>query len=127
MKKAVLFALALAVSLAVFCQTPLQSFQINVTAPQGLSQADIGRYISKINFENYRLRAKRTKLTFDNGFDIILLSASEVQAMGLINNASAYQAGYIPKFELPVFHMTPDGKVSAAYKIINSKYSTKNH
>jgi hypothetical protein len=127
MKNFILTTVAVLMSLAIFSQTPSGSFECHISAPQSLPVSEIINYISKINFENYRLKSRRTTLSFDNGFEIVLLSASEAQARGLLSNASTYQGDYIAKFKLPVFHMTSDGKVSAAYPVINSKYTTKNH
>jgi hypothetical protein len=125
MKKLILFAVALSFSAMAFCQTPAGSFQCNMKNSRGMSQADINTFISRIDFENYRLLDLRTTLSFDNGFDIIMLSAREAKAQGLIRDIAAYQASFSPTFRLPVFHITADGKVSASYPVINSKYSTE--
>jgi hypothetical protein len=127
MKKPILTVLAFFISLLIFGQTPLNSFQCNIKIGQSLTPDEICNFISKINFENYRLQNRRITLSFDNGFDIVLLSAAEAQAQGLINNASGYPAEFISKYKMPIFHMTPDGRVSAAYPVINSKYSTEKH
>jgi hypothetical protein len=110
----------------VFCQTltPAGSFQCRIKTPGDLSVSQISTYISKISFENYRLRDKQVVLKFDNGFDIVLLSANRIQTMGLIDNAATYQTDFTPAFILPVFHMISDGRVSAAYPVVNSKYSS---
>ncbi len=128
MKKLMLTAIAVFVSVMVFCQTltPAGSFRCRTMTSGDLSEAQISTYISKISFENYRLQDKQVTLKFDNGFDIVLLSANQVQSQGLISNAASYPAAFTPKFKLPVFHMTPDGKVSAAYPVVNSKYSSNN-
>ncbi len=122
MKKLIL-ACILFLSMTVFGQTPQGSFHCMMKPGQAMSETDINNNISKANFENYRLLDHRVTLTFDNGFDIVLLSANEAQTLGLINNVSSYQATFLPKFQLPVFHMTADGKIGAAYHA-NSKYST---
>jgi hypothetical protein len=127
MKKLLLAAFIFCISSAAYSQalTLPGSFVSHVTTAQSMSQADINTNISKISFENYRLKDQKVTLTFDNGFAIVLLSATEAQALGLISNAASYPAAFDPKFKLPVFHMTPDGKVSAAYPV-NSKYSSNN-
>lgn len=128
MKKLMLTAIAVFVSVMVFCQTltPAGSFQCTINKTGDLSELQISSFIPKLSFENYRLQTKRVTLTFDNGFDIVLYSANEIQALGLIYNAAAYPEAFDPKFKLPVFHMIPDGRVSAAYPIVNSKYSSNN-
>ena len=128
MKKLMLTAMAVFVSVMVFCQTltPAGSFRCMIKTPGELSEAQVSTYISKLSFENYRLQDKQVTLTFDNGFEIVLLSANEAQTLGLISNASAYQTAFLPKFKLPVFHMVSDGRVSAAYPVVNSKYSSNN-
>ena len=126
MKKLILFAAALCISVLAYCQTtPAGSFEFHVKGSPNISQADIRTNITKLSFENYRLRDHRTILSFDNGFEIILFSANELKEKGIISDASRYQAEFIQGFVMPVFHMTPDGKVSAAYPVINSKYSSE--
>jgi hypothetical protein len=125
MKKVLLAVAALMISAMIFAKTPPGSFKYTERSAQTLSQAAVSTYISKLDLENYRLRDRSTTLTFDNGFDIILLPAVEAQAKGFITNATAYQQAFDKGFKLPVFHMTPDGRVSAAYSPGNSKYSTE--
>ena len=125
MKKLLPLIIIVLFSVMSFGQTPLHSFQCHIKSAQALSEDQIAQYITKGNYENYRLQNRRTVLTFDNGFEIVMLSANEAQAAGLITNAAAYQTEFRPKFKMPVFHMTPDGRVSAAYPVINSKYSTE--
>lgn len=128
MKKLTLTVIAVFVSVLVFCQTltPAGSFRCQIKTPGDLTPSQISTYISKLSFENYRLQDKQVVLKFDNGFDIVLLSANQIQTMGLISNAATYQTDFTPTFKLPVFHMISDGRVSAAYPVVNSKYSSNN-
>lgn len=125
MKKLLPLIVIVLISAMSYGQTPLNSFECIIKSAQPLTPAQISDFITKGNYENYRLQNHRTKLTFDNGFEIIMHSAAEAQAAGLISNATSYQAEFLPKYKMPVFHMTPDGRVSAAYPVINSKYSTE--
>ena len=127
MKKLISTAIFIFISVMSYCQTPLSSFECHIKTGQSLSQTEISNFISKGNYENYRLQNRRTTLSFDNGFEIVLLSATEAQAVGLVSNAASYQTDFIAKFKMPVFHMTPDGRVSAAYSASGSKYSTEKH
>jgi hypothetical protein len=89
---------------------------------QGLTQSQIETNISKGNFEQYRLMDKRTTLSFDNGFEVILLSANEAAHLGLIANTAGYQTAYPVSYKLPVFHMDPQqGWTYAAYAPKNTK------
>jgi hypothetical protein len=125
MKKPLFALAALFISLSVFCQTPVSSFHCVVKKQQPISQTVISNEISKIDLENYRLLHKSTTLSFDNGFDIILVPAADALSNGTIKATRDYPENFGAKFKLPVFHLNPDGKVSAAYPVINSKYSTQ--
>ena len=87
---------------------------------QGFSKNEIIAFICKSHFENFRLLDKRVTLTFDNGFDIILLSAKELQQSGLLTDISAYLPAFPPDFKLPAFHINQSGQIAAAYPV-NSK------
>jgi len=116
MKKFLPIILVSLISGFAFSQTALHSFESHLQPTvQGLTQSQIELYISKGNFEPYRLQDKRTTLTFDNGFEIILLSANEAERIGLISNASSYQVDFPKTYKIPVFHMSPQGFVVAAY------------
>jgi hypothetical protein len=124
--KKILFAIsAIFISLAAMCQTPAGSFQCQMGSSHDLSEAQVSGFISKINFENYRLQNDPNTLTFDNGFKVILLSATEAQRLGLISNAATYPPSFPKEFKMPVFHMTPSGVVGAGYSVYNKKFSAK--
>lgn len=125
MKKIVLLWFLFFTCTVVFGITPLNSFDCIVNTPQTLSKAQISQYVAKLDLENFRLRSKPVALKFDNGFEILLYPATQLQAMGLVNNATDYKEKFDPKFVLPVFHITPDGNVSMAYPVVNSKYSSE--
>jgi hypothetical protein len=125
MRKTLLSLLAIFIAASVSALTPAGSFECHIRGAAEIPAQDIGRYISQLDLENYRLLNTRTTLKFDNGFEIVLLSAAEAQSHGLISSTASYSASFIPKFILPVFHMTADGKVSAAYPV-HSKYTSHN-
>jgi hypothetical protein len=122
MKKQLLLVLGLFVACVTFAQTDARSFEYSVRTPQHLSRAEITAFIAKSNFENYRLLNNRTTLTFDNGFDIVLLSANEMQAAGLISNTNAYSENFPKTFRLPVFHLADNGFITAGYNAYDKKY-----
>ncbi len=119
------FLVFFSVSQGVSCQTPAGSFQCHIQSAQTLSVGEISTFLTKANFENYRLRNDKTTLVFDNGFQIILMSATEAQQQGLIANASNYQASFPKEFKMPVFHMSDNGKIVAGYDAIGKKHPTK--
>jgi hypothetical protein len=126
MKRTLLVAVAIFISAMIFAQAPLtpaHSFETHITGAPGMTEAQIESNISKISFENYRLKNKRTTLTFDNGFEIVMFSAAEAQSLGIPASAT-YPEDFIAKYKMPVFHMTPDGKVGAAYSAATSKYTS---
>jgi hypothetical protein len=92
-----------------------------------LTRSEIVSIICNSQFENFRLLNQRVTLNFDNGFDIILLSAQELQQLGLINDLSSYQQAFPPKYKLPVFHVNGKGQIAAAYPVnTDVKYSRGN-
>jgi hypothetical protein len=125
MTKRFLFILVLLIPIAVFCQNgTIKGFEYHPrTNVTGFTQTQIDTFISKCNLEIYRLRDGRTTLEFDNGFDIVLLSANELAHLGLIPDGSSYPAAYPAHYQIPVFHLTPQGWVMAAYSSVNgAKY-----
>jgi len=113
MKKRLTFIIGLIFSLSAFSQsTPLKSFECNLKPDyQEFTQNQIETYISKVDFEKYRLLDKRTTLLFDNGFQITLLSANEAAASGLLTNPASYPKRFTTNYGLPTFHLTPDGLI----------------
>ena len=121
MKRPLLIFFILLISKLSFCQTPIQSFESHLSPNlQGFTKSQIDSFISKAPFENYRLRNRRDTLTFDNGFKIVLMSANEMAQLGLINNTSSYQEAFPANYKLPVFHLTPQGWVMAAYTPVDA-------
>jgi hypothetical protein len=106
MTKRFLFILVLLIPIAVFCQNgTIKGFEYHPrTNVTGFTQTQIDTFISKCNLEIYRLRDGRTTLEFDNGFDIVLLSANELAHLGLIPDGSSYPAAYPAHYQKPVFH-----------------------
>ena len=126
--KRLLLGASLILSLAVMGQkTPAQSFECYMRTEKSLTKAAIADGITRGNYEGYRLKSEKTTLVFDNGFEIVLLSADEAAGKHLIPGSAGYPDAFPAGFKMPVFHMTPDGRVSAQYPISNSKYSTQNH
>lgn len=116
MKKHVLTILVLLLSASVFCQTLAKSFECHLSASlQSFTAAQIDTFITKSNLEGFRLLDQRVTLKFDNGFDIVLLSASELQQSGLISNANSYQTAFPANFKLPGFHLNQSGQIAAEY------------
>jgi hypothetical protein len=126
MKRLIPFILFLLVTNAILCQsTNVQSFECRIKSGyQGFTQSEIITFISQSHFENFRLLDKRVTLSFDNGFDIILLSAKELEQSGLLRDVTAYQSDFPPNYILPVFHLNDRGQIAAGYPANkNVKYS----
>lgn len=128
MKKHLTLVFILLLSKFSWSQTSAQSFDCQLKAGyQGISKTEIIAKIAKANLESYRLQDKRITLSFDNGFDIVLLSANELEQKGLIHNASTYQSAYSPSFKMPHFHLNDAGIICAEHPITNAKYSKGNN
>ncbi|MBS1623851.1 MAG: hypothetical protein JST83_07520 [Bacteroidetes bacterium] len=126
--KRLLLGAAIMLSLTVVGQkTPAQSFECIIGSEKTLTRAAISQGITRGNYEGYRLKSQRNTLVFDNGFEVVLLSAEEAVGKGLLTSAAGYPDAFPAEFKMPVFHMTPDGRTTAAYAVANSKYSTQNH
>ena len=126
MKKYLFIILALFLSASIFCQTPTKSFEYHVHgAIQAFTQNQIDTFISRSNLEGFRLLDQRVTLTFDNGFDIILFSAKELQHLGVISNTVSYQAAFPIDFKLPEFHLNQSGQIAAEYPT-NKKFKHSN-
>jgi len=126
MKKTLLSILILFISQITWSQqTNPKSFECQLNQGyQGFTQSEIVSFISQSQFENFRLLDKRVTLNFDNGFDIILLSAKELQQAGLLKDITSYQTSFPPKYQLPVFHLNQKGQIAAGYPVNkNAKYS----
>lgn len=104
------------ISKLVLGQNAVLSFKCH-TLPslQGFTEKQIDTLVSRVNLEKYRLKDKRATLVFDNGFEIILLSANEIVPLGIIKDASAYPTVYPSGFRLPSFHLTPYGRIEMEY------------
>lgn len=76
------------------------------------SVSDVAPYeeaLSKSDLDKYRYFDKRNTLHFENGLDVELLSANELDAQGI-----SYKHDHVrtaePAFDTkPVFRLTPDG------------------
>ena len=123
MKKVLLISLVVSSSFWSFAQTPPGSFTCKMQTRQELSSELINATLIKQDLEPYRLFDKRTTLKFDNGFEVELLSAQEIEALHMIANAAVYHEVFPPGFRMPVFHMAGNGFVTAAYTIFDKKYS----
>ena len=119
-----ILCLTLLCSAVAMCQPSAHKHQCvgNISA-SGFSQNQLDSFISKANFEALRLKNTRDTLTFDNGFYVILLSASELHSRGMISNPSTYIIALPVNYKKPIYHINRAGQISAAHEIVNSKYS----
>lgn len=84
--------------------------------------------IANADMEGYRYQNKRCTITFDNGVQIELLSATEMMQAGHTVNISDYKISDSPQWIQPTFHLNVDGTLSAIYTKANLKQSTQtNH
>jgi len=117
-----IMVLALMLSLNTFAQTPVRRFETHVKSScHGLTQSQIDTIISRVSFENFRMQNQRDTLVFDNGFTVVLPSATELQQAGLITTAASYQIVRPPLYKAPIFHINQAGQISAAYEVVNTK------
>lgn len=68
--------------------------------------------VEAADMEQYRLRDKRVRLTFENGFEIELYSAKELFVNGVQLNIGSYAIDHGPG-QLPVFNILPGGHLTA--------------
>ena len=123
MKKVLLTALIASASLFSFALTPAGSFVCTISSPQELTATQINTNLLKLDLESYRLYDRRTTLKFDNGFDVVMLSAVEAEEQHLIPNSGLYPEVFLPDFRMPVFHMAATGFVTAGYTAFDKKFS----
>jgi len=84
---------------------------INNTAPE--KEAFYKKSIEAADMEQYRLREKRVRLTFENGFEIELLSAKEIFLNNQSININNYETALAPGTEQPVFSVLDSGHLAA--------------
>lgn len=105
----------------------ISAFQINVHAgtPVGTftvinrgSVTDAQPYetaVAAADLESFRYRNTRCIITFDNGLQVELLSAAEMQQLGHNIVVGDYKVADEPNWIQPVFHLNQDGTLSAMY------------
>ena len=69
--------------------------------------------IEAADMEQYRMRNTRSRLTFDNGFEIELLSAKELFLKNQQININGYEAALPKGAEFPVFTVLSSGHLTA--------------
>jgi hypothetical protein len=80
------------------------------------------------DMEQFRYQNKRCTITFDNGVQIELLSATEMQQAGHNITLGDYKYSDPQNWTAPIFHLNADGTLSAMYTKANLKQSTQvNH
>lgn len=102
-------------SVTVKSQIPDNSFRI--IANSVLDQETFYRQsIASANLESYRLRDKRVKLTFKEGFEVELFSAIEMKQAGNTQyDPIQYPEDFPIDFILPIFAIHPNGMLSAEF------------
>lgn len=69
--------------------------------------------ISDCNLDSWRLQDKRTVLKFDTGFEIELLSATELKNKGFNVDVASFKKEFPSEYEMPLFKIFPNGTVGA--------------
>lgn len=106
------FALCLSLALSAQTKTIPNSFII-------LNNSDVEKAafytksIEAANMEQYRLRDKRVRLVFENGFETELYSAKELFVNGHSLNINNYPLSH-GQGALPVFTVLPNGHLAAS-------------
>lgn len=99
--------------------TPKNTFA--VTAKQNSPEAELAsKCIEKSDFNNYRLKDTRRKLTFDNGVEVELFSATELKNLGYKIDPSFYAEHVDKNYVEPIYSITANGDL-----IQNHQPSTK--
>lgn len=106
--------------------TPVGTFSVisrgNVTDIQPYETA-----IANADMEAFRYRNTRCVITFDNGLQVELLSAVEMQQLGHNIVVGDYKTADAPNWIAPVFHLNEDGTLSAMYTKPDLKQRTTNN
>jgi hypothetical protein len=109
-------------SLSMVQEEPDQTFIIKDQA----SIPDINQYIhalSKANLESYRLLDERSHLVFEPRKVVVdLLSARELVAKGKKIDLALYPSAFPKKFKMPMFSVSPEGRLLARYDNKGSKF-----
>ena len=120
-----------AITLFIICGFILQSLEMkaqtatveNSIKIQNNKFSDKEEYytaaIYESNLESYRLRDKDVTLTFSEGFECVLFSATALANKGIKIDVNSYQTEFDSKFILPTFSITEDRKLIATYKKIS--------
>lgn len=88
--------------------TPKNTFSVLVKA--NTTDADLAsKCIEKSDFNNYRLRNTRRKLTFESGVVIELLSAVEVKSLGYNIDPTFYVENVNKNYVEPIYSITTNG------------------
>lgn len=112
--------------LNVFAGTPAGTFTITNHG----TVSDIQPYetaIANADLESYRYRNQRCVITFDNGLQVELLSAVEMQQAGHAIVVADYKTADNPNWIQPIFHLNADGTLSAMYTKPNLKQNSTTH
>jgi hypothetical protein len=114
----VLFSIGISTSLVA--QAPKSSYSVVKTN----NVKDVSDYItalSKADMEGYRLKNKRTKLIFDTGVEIEMLSAVESKSKGNTTNPDNYREENQVNYQMPTFRLHPSGIIMALYNSDSTK------
>ena len=101
-------------------KTPAGSFII-LNNPNTEKQEFISQSISNSNLEPYRLQDKNVILTFENGFQVELISVTGLQNKGIQVDPASYKTGFEKLYTLPSFKMTDDGNIISKHKTLPKK------
>ncbi len=125
MKKKYLFSLLVLVCFfsrnaeAQLLGTPKNTFSVLTKA--NTTDADLAsKCIEKSDFNNYRLRNTRRKLTFESGVIVELLSAVELKSLGYNIDPDFFAENMDNKYVEPIYSITANGDL-----IQNHQPSTK--
>lgn len=80
--------------------------------------------VANADLESFRYRNTRCVITFDNGLQVELLSAFEMQQLGHNIAVGDYKIADDANWIAPVFHLNEDGTLSAMYTKPNLKQRT---
>ena len=113
-KKLTILVILIFSAIATFAQNktiPNSYIILNNKSPE--KEAFYKKSIEAADMEQYRLRSQRSRLTFENGFEIELLSAKELFLKNQTVNINNYEVALPKGAAFPIFNVLDSGYLTA--------------
>jgi len=113
-KKLTIFVMLIVSAITIFSQNKTIPNSFSILNNKNPEKAGFYKTsIEAADMEQYRLRDKRSRLIFDNGFEIELLSAKELFLKNQKININNYETALSQNAEPPVFAVLDNGHLTA--------------